>query len=106
MTLWLDDIRPPWQHGFMGAEWAKTAEEAIALLQTGKVTFASLDHDLSEEATIGMPKPGEPTGYSVVSWMEEHDVWPKKGVRVHSLNPDGKQRMLKVIQKKYVRLFQ
>lgn len=55
MTLWLDNIREPWKHGYTGAEWAKTADEAIALLKTGTVTFASLDHDLSEAATMGTP---------------------------------------------------
>jgi hypothetical protein len=49
MKLWLDDIRKPWMHGCIGFEWAKTVDEAIALLKTGRVTFASLDHDLSEK---------------------------------------------------------
>ena len=105
MTLWLDDVRPPWKHGFVGAEWCKTAEEAIALLKTGDVDFASLDHDLSEEATLGNPKPGELTGYSVVCWMEENGVWPSRGVRVHSMNPAGKARMLQAIERKYGRTF-
>ena len=46
MNLWLDDVREPWRHGRIGWEWAKTASEAIALLETGKVENASLDHDL------------------------------------------------------------
>lgn len=95
MTLWLDDVRPPWKHGHVGAEWVKTVEEAIAVLLTGKVTFASLDHDLSIEATMGKPKPGEKTGYDVVLWLEENpEFWPRDGVAVHSMNPAGKQRML------------
>lgn len=107
VILWLDDIRPPWQHGFIGATWSKTAQEAMALLATGSVVFASLDHDLSEEATMGQPKPGELTGYSVVCFLEENPhLWPPKGVRVHSLNPSGKQRMLQVIEKHYGRRFE
>ena len=106
MTLWLDDIRKPWMHGFLGAEWAKTSEEAIALLKTGRVTFASLDHDLSEMATIGMLQPGERTGYDVVLWLEEHpEFWPPDGVRVHSMNPAGKQRMQQAIHRHYGRNF-
>ena len=40
--LWLDDIRPA-PRGFTHA---RTIEEAKALLETGVVAFASLDHDL------------------------------------------------------------
>jgi hypothetical protein len=25
MKLWLDDMRPPWEHGCDGWEWAKTS---------------------------------------------------------------------------------
>lgn len=99
MMLWLDDIRPPWKYGYIGAEWCKTAEEAIALLATGKITFASLDHDLSEMATIGQPSTGEKTGYTVVCWMEENKIWPKDGVRVHSMNPVGRARMEQVLRR-------
>jgi hypothetical protein len=101
MTLWLDDIRPPWKHGYIGAEWAKTADEAISILKNGKVTFASLDHDLSELATIGMAPAGEKTGYTVVCWMEENNVWPEGGVNVHSMNPSGAARMRAVIGAHY-----
>jgi len=98
MKLWLDDIRPPWKHGYVGWEWVKTADEAIELLKTGNVTEASLDHDLSVEATLGNPSPHEKTGYTVVCWMEENNVWPSR-VNVHSLNPVGRRRMMDVIQK-------
>ncbi len=95
MILWLDDVRPPWKFGYLGAEWVKTADEAIVLLRTGQVTRASLDHDLSVEATMGKVKPGEKTGYDVVLWLEEHpEFFPRDGVLVHSANPVGKQRML------------
>lgn len=103
MNLWLDDIRPPWKHGCIGWEWVKTVEEAIAILETGKVRKASLDHDLSEEATMGMPKRGERTGYTVVCWMEENAVWPPEGVSVHSMNPVGRKRMQDVIDRHYKR---
>lgn len=101
MKLWLDDIREPWKHGCLGWEWVKTADEAIALLATGKVTEASLDHDLSEQATMGMPGPGEKTGYTVCCWMEANNVWPVDGIKVHSMNPVGRQRMQAVIDKHY-----
>jgi hypothetical protein len=103
IKLWLDDIREPWRFGRTGWTWAKTADEAISFLQDYDVTEASLDHDLSEMATIGILAPGEKTGYTVVCWMEENNVWPINGVSVHSMNPVGKERMLKVIRKHYGR---
>lgn len=107
MVLWLDDLREPARNGFIGARWAKTAAEAIKLLEGGKVTFASLDHDLSTEATMGIAVDDEETGYSVVCWLESHpEFWPLDGVRVHSLNPAGKSRMLVPIRAHYRRDFQ
>lgn len=101
-TLWLDDIRQPWKHGFMGADWVKTADECIEALKTGQYTFASLDHDLSEEATMGRPKENEKTGYTVVCWLEANpQYWPVDGCRVHSMNPVGRDRMLRVIRAHY-----
>lgn len=106
MTLWLDDIREPWKHGYVGADWFKTADTAIAALQTGRYTFASLDHDLSEAATMGMADAKEKTGYTVVCWLEEHpEFWPKDGVKVHSMNPVGARRMREVIEAHYGRRF-
>ena len=50
--------------------------------------------------TIGQPK-GAKTGYDVVCWMEANDVWPRDGVKVHSLNPSGAARMRQVIERAY-----
>lgn len=103
MKLWLDDVRPPWKHGHIGWEWVKTSSEAIAHLKTGKVTEASLDHDLSEKATLGNWR-GEKTGYDVVLFLEQNpQLWPKDGVKVHSMNPAGRERMQAVIDKYYKR---
>lgn len=105
-TLWLDDVRDPSDHGFIGAHWVKTANEAIDALKTKAFDFASLDHDLSEQATLGIIVPGDKTGYDVVCWLEENpEYWPPRGCRVHSFNPSGKQRMLMVVERHYGRQF-
>lgn len=112
IRLWLDDIRDPEHFGAGGYLWVKTADEAIKILETGYVEFASLDHDLSEEqmragarGEIVIP-PGEKSGYDVVQWLEEHpQLWPSEGVRVHSMNPAGAKRMLQVIDKQYRQRF-
>ena len=100
MKLWLDDIRDPNHHGCIGWTWVKTADEAIAMLDTGLVEEASLDHDLTVDQTLGK-NDGEKTGYTVVCWMEANGVWPSKGVRVHSQNPVGRKRMEDVIRRAY-----
>jgi hypothetical protein len=100
MRMWLDDIRDPVKFGHFGWKWVKTADEAIALLATGQVVEASLDHDLDPTASTGNT-PIEKTGYDVVCWMEATGTWPVQGVRVHSQNPAGGERMRKVIAKHY-----
>lgn len=109
MTLWLDDIRKPSDHGHIGAYWVETAGEAIACLQSLRPDFASLDHDLAEEHYPWNCKDIEAckgTGYDVVCWLEQNpEFWPPNGVAVHSMNPAGKQRMLAVIEKHYGRTF-
>lgn len=106
MTLWLDDIRPPHQHGHISADWVKTVDAAIAALKTGRYDRASLDHDLSEAATMGCAPPNEKTGYHVVLWLEANpEYWPEGGVCVHSMNPVGATRMRKIIHAHYGRRF-
>lgn len=102
INMWLDDLRDPAKHGYIGWVWVKTADEAIALLKTGRVQRASLDHDLTMEQTLGQHS-AEPTGYTVVCWMEEHGVWPPEGTKVHSMNPAGRARMQVVIDRAYNR---
>lgn len=111
MKLWLDDCRDPakfiktdWQTW----TWVKTAEDAIALLRTGQVEFASLDHDLTDRQMVQggylgrIYEDGQQSGYDVVCWLEQHpEFWPKYGVKVHSANPAGRARMLQVIDRHY-----
>jgi hypothetical protein len=106
VKLWLDDIREPWRFGCVGWTWAKTAKEAIDYLQTGKVTEASLDHDLTSEQMIRggflgeVYEDGQQSGYDVVCWLEQHpEFFPSNGVTVHSANPAGRARMKQILQK-------
>lgn len=118
MKLWLDDVRDPNEHGAIGFTWAKTYAEAIRYLKSGLVTFASLDHDIgacqdcidhdyhigdmqTAETTFFNRCPHAESGYNVVCWMEENNVWPIDGTRVHSMNPVGRQRMQQVIDGHY-----
>jgi len=56
---------------------------------------------------MGTPASDERTGYTVILFLEEYpEYWPVDGVRVHSLNPSGKQKMLAAIERHYGRIFQ
>ena len=105
IKLYLDDIRDP-----PDDTWtvARTAEDACAILLAGPVGCASLDHDLGECAECGAAHGGtDPqntcshrmTGYDLVKWMAEHDVWPRYKPMVHSANPPGKANMVATIER-------
>ncbi len=92
VRMFLDDIRNPGPdlgEGFQDWVTVRTAEDAIRLLSQGDVVECSLDHDLGRGKT----------GYDVVCWMEEHNVWPPDGVWCHSANPVGCMRIRDVINK-------
>lgn len=108
VRLFLDDERDPrewlphmrWFRGCDLAEldewiWAKTAPEAIAILEAGDVVEASLDHDLGEEAEVG-------TGYDVLLWLEErvaHDQdFQPPVIHVHTSNLGARDRMESAVQ--------
>ena len=118
--LWLDDERipPTKEQCNINWLWVKSVDAAIEQLKTGNVVFASLDHDLADEhykayqvaainnTAMDYSQCKEKTGYDVLCWMEEHDVWPVDGVRIHTMNGPRKQTMLAVVQKAYGRTFQ
>jgi hypothetical protein len=95
IKLWLDDLRRK-PVGF--THWAKTADEAIALLATGEVEHISIDHDLyppqDSRFFIGGPPVG--TGYAVALWVEEavrEGTIKMPTWACHSMNPSGKARI-------------
>jgi hypothetical protein len=111
IRLYLDDVRKPPDDG--GGPWTicRTAEEARAVLLAGPVEEASLDHDLGEfdDCANAFPPRGyqvvtntchhRMTGYDLVKWMAEHDVWPRHKPRVHSANPAGAANMRATIER-------
>jgi hypothetical protein len=84
MKVHLDDIRQA-PRGWRRAYWP---DEAIRMLETGKVTEISLDHDLGDDS--------RGTGYDVLLWIEEavanRGFHPPK-IRIHTANPAAKLRM-------------
>lgn len=111
MKLYVDDVRP-------APDWtwtvARTVEEAKRHLQTGQVSFVSLDHDMGacEDCTsqglhIGDMNTPETyymnwckhasDGYQLVMWMIEEGHVPPL-VAVHSMNPVGRARMIAALE--------
>lgn len=109
-VLWLDDLRKPWQYGYMGATWVTTAAQAIERLRSGTFQFASLDHDLLEEHypwNCADIEACEGTGHDVTKFLASNpDYWPVNGVRIHTANEQGAKRMLALVQAHYGRTFQ
>jgi hypothetical protein len=93
IRVWLDDVRdapPGWMRAF-------TPEQVVGLLALGNVTEISFGNDAG-------PGYGEPerTGFHVLLWLEREvgtGRWtlPLPQISVHSRNPAGRDRMLRVI---------
>ena len=93
--VFLDDEREPWD-----PEWmlVKTYDECVQVLSQGNVEHLSLDHDLSNEHYNG-DLGDEKTGYHVVLWMAENGIWPTKTLIVHTMNPAGRERMVRTAER-------
>ena len=87
MKLWIDDIREMPEDFDV---WAKTANEALNILKSGKVTHVSFDHDLGDVMD------GDATGYDVAKWVEEqayHGKIDPFTYAVHSANTVGASKI-------------
>ena len=88
--VWLDDLRPmPDGYDFH----AKTAWEAIDMLDTDKVTDISLDHDLGRLKKCG-------TGYDVACHIENRAYYgkPLPNWKLHTANPVGEENMRRCLE--------
>jgi hypothetical protein len=100
VKLWLDDLRNPANHVGEGWTWAMSAEEAIGILQTREVVELSLDYDLEPGAygcsrcQAGADCDAHVSGLAVVRWLKAHPEHPLMVIHVHSLNPQGRRRLL------------
>lgn len=96
LRVWLDDDIK-YREAPEGWVHVLTAPDAIELLDTGRVTELSLDHDLSDDELYGR-------GIDVVNWLGEaqevHErlLWPRDGITIHSANPYGREAMARAIK--------
>lgn len=106
MKLFVDDVRQA-PDGWMVV---RTIDEAKLQLSRDDIEAVSLDHDmgacptceaegksvgdmLTPETTYAHWCPHASDGYGLVMWMIENHRLPKE-IRVHSMNPVGKARMI------------
>lgn len=104
MKVYLDDVRDCPQ----GWVLARSADQAIELLETGKVEEISLDHDLGMKPKTldsGVVEASEDTlamsGYDVATWIEEQVIYrgfKAPRMKCHSANPIGVRRIQQVIE--------
>jgi hypothetical protein len=109
MKLWLDDARPApqgWVH-------VKTVQDAQRLLASGKVTHASLDHDLgpqplcyecqheTQDCGSCHCHNRHSDGTDLCAWMAASDHWPANKPEVHSANPPGAAHMRAIIDQHF-----
>jgi hypothetical protein len=90
IAVWLDDERPR-PPGY--DVHARTAAEAIRLIESGRVARISLDHDL------GPAEAG--TGYDVAAAIERlafEGKIPPMEVAIHTANPVGRSRMAEALR--------
>lgn len=82
MKIWLDDMRAA------PKGWIRVTnyDDCIKILESGKVCYLSLDHDLGTLET----------GYDVATWIEQK-VWQEAFyppvIEVHSANPVGRKKI-------------
>ena len=98
MKLYLDDNRKTPE----GWQRVNTAAECIERLQRVDITELSLDHDLEFAHYDGDYSDGK-TGFAVLSWLkyavENEDFVPPKHINIHSMNPQGGDRMVWLAKK-------
>jgi len=90
LRVWLDDERPMPVNFDLRVE---TAQEAIDMISSGRVSMISLDHDLGGEENG--------TGYEVAKFVEKGafmgTIEPME-IRLHSANPVGRRNMQRCIE--------
>lgn len=95
MKIWVDDIRPAPE----GYKWAKSVQEAkIHICQMSKpdgthnVDVLDLDHDAGDFYYLGGDY------IELLNWMEEKGI-NDIPIHIHSMNPVGRQNMIRICQR-------
>ena len=100
MKIWVDDIRPAPE----GYVWCQTTNEAKHIIQNvmsmhhihhtenlPKIELLDLDHDAGDLARWGGDY------IKILDWLEKQE-WSIP-IRLHTMNPVGRENMRRIIQK-------
>lgn len=92
MKIWVDDVRPA-PEGYYWAQSVNDAKAALLLSERYNVTIEllDLDHDAGDFVEYG----GD--FIKILDWMEE--TGRSCPIRIHSMNPVGRQNMLAICYK-------
>lgn len=88
MILWVDDLRQPPQGAYY---WAKSVNIAKAAINSVRFEYIDLDHDAGDFACDGGDY------IRLLDWLEENNI--KYDIRLHTMNPVGRQNMRAIIKK-------
>ena len=96
MKLWIDDVRYPPDNGW---EWATTVNLAKAMIQfnerldfpRGPIELISMDHDAGDYVSDGGDY------IKLLDWLEE--TGRNYPIRIHSMNPVGRENMRAIIRR-------
>ena len=92
MKLWIDDVRPAPD----GYRWIKSTREAINIIccldSAGvDIDLIDIDHDAGDYAYDG----GDYV--KILDWLER--TWRNYPIRIHSMNPVGRENMRAIIRR-------
>lgn len=99
MKLWVDDIRPApngyiWAKSVNEARWRiESAEDVVAIFPDDKlaVELIDVDHDAGDYVLNGGDY------IKLLDWLEE--TGRNYPIRIHSMNPVGRENMRRIIQR-------
>lgn len=97
MKLWVDDVRPAPDDTYIEVHAVNTAKMLIQLNELGrfrageKVELIDIDHDAGEFAHNGGDY------IKLLDWLEE--TGRNYPIRIHSMNPVGRENMRRIIQR-------
>lgn len=86
----------PWDRNKITHVHAESSAEAIKWLETWRRNNAARDRPLGyllDEVSLDHDLGGDDTGFIVLDWMIEHEVWPAE-LTIHTSNPPARKQML------------
>lgn len=102
MKIWVDDVRPAPE----GYVWCLTTNEAIHVINSimslylishraylPAITVIDLDHDAGEMVPYGGDY------IKILDWLEKQNYGGAIPIRLHTMNPVGRENMRAIIQK-------